>query len=1053
MARYALLFFLIALLLLGVAVGALFSPAGTRLLVRQAESLLDPALSIEGVSGSLLQEVCAERLEYRHERAVVAARNLCVDVNLWASLDFLEVSLKSLRADAVEVRTLPAPAEAEPGGAPSLPLAIGVERIGIGELAIDTVTLSDLRSSLALANSDLVSDSRFLFDGDRVRLLTAGPWRAFRAELSALGGVAAITVDLLQEALPYRIRVDGDQVDVSRYAGRALVLGGVRVAGEGDLAGYRLEAAATVSDPLASGRLALTGSGDWNGLRLDRLEATGVRSEGLPLVVQNLSGRADLDWRPAFRLRLEAVQSDGDYDGRRLSVRLGELVTDGSALTISDGELRPFAPGSVSEALRSIRVAGQLTGDRHLDLGLEALAVPLELVDERLTGDLDARLTISGPLDDPGLDGDYELSDLEFGGVQITRLGGTLNGTRESGALTLALSSEQAEADSSLRWRQRPEGIRIDVDRAGARLAATPVGALGIELTDPLAVDLVGGGVTTSPACLRITSELPGAQPAAICGSATYPDGPASLTLEPWPLPEADLLNGKVRLTGGVAGTLLLESFAPLIGEAALSLEGLAAHQDGQESLNLGAVDVRLSAADGELRIALDSPADQDLRLSGALESTLASPLPDTPLAGRVAVALDGIWAAESLLPMDLVYELDGVRGLMTLHGEIAGTLGSPSLGGTLELEDVGFRVLALNMPVEGVGLEAKLENADRLAFTSQGSAGGGSLAVSGVLEGLEAGGLRLASELTLTGARVVDLPDYSALVDGAIVLTMTGETLGLTGDIKVPSAAVRIADLPATAVSVSADEVIVGAETPSQQVRTTDLRLSLGDDVVLDAFGLETKLSGSLRYRETPGRLPEVTGGIALKGGDFEAYGQILKVERGQLTFTGPMDDPLVDVLAVRTVSYEGRDYRISLHISGSAQNLKTAVLSTPSLPEDDALALLITGRTFSQATSSEQTDVYGAALSLGLMGASGITRSLAAGIGVEEIILDKDTEGNVEVGAALRLNQDLYLRYTYGVFSRLGGVLLRYHLSDRISVQAKTGDAHSIEIRYGVD
>ena len=57
------------------------------------------------------------------------------------------------------------------------------------------------------------------------------------------------------------------------------------------------------------------------------------------------------------------------------------------------------------------------------------------------------------------------------------------------------------------------------------------------------------------------------------------------------------------------------------------------------------------------------------------------------------------------------------------------------------------------------------------------------------------------------------------------------------------------------------------------------------------------------------------------------------------------------------------------------------------------------------------------------------------------------------MEVGAAVRLRRDFYLRYTYGVFSRIGGILLRYRINKRISVQAVTGDAHSIEVRYGVD
>ena len=191
----------------------------------------------------------------------------------------------------------------------------------------------------------------------------------------------------------------------------------------------------------------------------------------------------------------------------------------------------------------------------------------------------------------------------------------------------------------------------------------------------------------------------------------------------------------------------------------------------------------------------------------------------------------------------------------------------------------------------------------------------------------------------------------------------------------------------------------------------------------------------------------------ISLREAKFEAYGQELTVERGQLTFSGPIDDPAVDVVATRIINYENRDYRISLVITGSAKDLQTEVRSQPTLPEDDALALLITGRTFSQISSNEQSNVYGAALSMGLLSATGVTQNLADTLNLEEIIVDQDSEGNMEVGAAMRLNRNLYLRYTYGVFSRLGGVLLRYRLNNRISVQAKTGDAHSIEIRYGVD
>jgi translocation and assembly module TamB len=211
--------------------------------------------------------------------------------------------------------------------------------------------------------------------------------------------------------------------------------------------------------------------------------------------------------------------------------------------------------------------------------------------------------------------------------------------------------------------------------------------------------------------------------------------------------------------------------------------------------------------------------------------------------------------------------------------------------------------------------------------------------------------------------------------------------------------------------------------------------------------------LIGSLTLTETPGRLPDLRGKVTLRDGVFEAYGQKLKVERGELTFIGPVDDPVISLTASKVVERPSGDVTVSIVLTGTAKAIETEIRADPAMPEGDALALLLTGRTLSEMTSGEQTNVYGAAIALGLYGASGVTRSLAATMGLEEIIVGQDEQGAWEVGAAVRLQQNLYLRYTYGVFSRLGGVLLRYRLTDRVSVQAKAGDTQSIEIRYGVD
>jgi translocation and assembly module TamB len=438
------------------------------------------------------------------------------------------------------------------------------------------------------------------------------------------------------------------------------------------------------------------------------------------------------------------------------------------------------------------------------------------------------------------------------------------------------------------------------------------------------------------------------------------------------------------------------------------------------------------------------------------MTSKLLEPLLESPIVGKLSLELDGLWVAESLLPMDLAYELDDIRGVMLVGADVRGTLSAPLIDGTLSLQDAGWRILALNAGFDAFNLDAELQKSQKtqqLTFSGGGRVGDGSLSLSGELTASDEQA-QLTSRFVLDQAQVVALPDYSAVLDGRVDLTMSTESLQLDGALEISEATIRIAELPETAIAVSEDEVVTGAPvTGRQQIRSTDLTVTLGESVMFDAFGLSARLSGNIRLRESPGRLQEVSGVISLHEGLFEAYGQSLTVERGRLTFSGPLDDPAVDVVAVRVVEYQGRDYRISLNITGTAQHLTTVVRSVPTLPEDDALALLITGQTFSQISSTEQTNVYGAALSLGLLGATGITQSMASSLGLEEIILDSDRDGNLEVGAAVRLNKDIYLRYTYGVFSRLGGVLLRYRLNRRFSVQARSGDAHSIEIRYGVD
>jgi len=1048
-------FLLLVLLAVVLAVGVLGSRAGSSFLVRWVEQQLDGGLAVTGLDGSLLTSLCAERVSFEQPGVRVVVEGVCVAPNLWSSIDFLHVSLQSLEAKSVLVETTPVAQELTAERSLHLPVGIDVESFQVGTLTVNGFRIDDLDGALDIRDTDLSSASSFSVQGRRVALRTRGPWDALRAEADALGVHTVVVADVQAEDLPFRLTADTPAFDLAPYIDRPVNLSDVRISGSGNLAGYRFDVDGKVSDPAASGHAHGTGRGDWSGLTITALRLADVTLADVPLSVAEVTGRAQLDWSGAFSLVAEGVQARGELSDRPVRAEARTLHVDAQGVGIEQATVQVFDGATAG----SVHVDGHVGGEGVVDLSVHAEQVPLAVLDASIGGTGKLELRVTGEAVRPSLSGSVELTALNFAGQEIEHLSARVEGFLDSASLTLTAHHADADLQSRLAYRQDADGVvAVDVQALEVRLVRLPAGA---RLLGSSRVTIRGGDVSVPETCVQLyptDTELENRLTAArLCFAADYPQGGLTLNLEPWTLPELPMPAGGVTVRGTATASATIAAFQPLSGQASVQLVDLVADHEGGDRLVLGRVDAAVTAHDDVLQAVLRTPpgADQELLLDGSLSTTLTTPIADSTLSGTLELSLDGIWAARSLLPMDVTYELGDMQGVMGVQADIGGTVAEPLVNGELTLSDVGALVLALNARFSNFGAKARLVGSQTIAFESSGSVGSGALAITGELVGLDTPNPRLATRFRLDKAQVVDLPDYTALVSGEVNLGMGSDDLSLKGDLTLNRADIAIADLPDTAVSPSADEVLVGedAVASTQQIRTTDVNLTLGKDVRLEAFGLTGRLTGSLRLEEAPRRLQSVTGTIALREAEFEAYGQVLKVERGRLTFTGPIDNPTVDVQASKVVTYEERDYKISLLISGTAKELVTTIVSQPSLAEDDALALLLTGRTISQISTQERSNVSGAALSMGLLNAIGVTQNIADRLNLEEIIVDQDDAGNMEFGAAVRLNRDVYLRYTYGVFSRLGGVLLRYRLSNRVSVQAKTGDSHSIEIRYGVD
>ncbi|MEM7282636.1 MAG: translocation/assembly module TamB domain-containing protein, partial [Pseudomonadota bacterium] len=130
-------------------------------------------------------------------------------------------------------------------------------------------------------------------------------------------------------------------------------------------------------------------------------------------------------------------------------------------------------------------------------------------------------------------------------------------------------------------------------------------------------------------------------------------------------------------------------------------------------------------------------------------------------------------------------------------------------------------------------------------------------------------------------------------------------------------------------------------------------------------------------------------------------------------------------------------------------ASRPQSSLFSDPSMLEADTLAFLITGRPIDQAGSQEGGQIVSAALALGV--SNNIATQVQTALGLDQLTLTGTGEDG-QVLAGKQLGRRLYLQYAFGIFDKIGSVLLRYQLTDRLTFESESGAEQSLDLIYSV-
>ncbi|PKH80199.1 hypothetical protein CXF97_14780 [Pseudomonas sp. Choline-02u-1] len=418
-------------------------------------------------------------------------------------------------------------------------------------------------------------------------------------------------------------------------------------------------------------------------------------------------------------------------------------------------------------------------------------------------------------------------------------------------------------------------------------------------------------------------------------------------------------------------------------------------------------------------------------------------PLPkNKPLSGSFRLSGLDLSVARPFVPM-----VEKLTGRLNGSGTLSGGLLAPLVNGTVQLSD--GEVSGAELPIELQNLQLTAAIAGESVRLDGGWKSGKT--GQGRLDGNVAWGQALVVDLALKGTQLpVSVEPYAKLeMAPDLKISMAGDELKVAGKVLVPKGEITVRELPPSTVKVSEDTIIVGAQTEEGKppiAMKMDIDVIVGQDKLSFAgFGLTANLQGQVHIGDNM----DTRGELWLNDGRYRAYGQRLTVRRARLLFAGPIDQPYLDIEAIRQTD----DVIAGIRLSGSAEQPTTQIFSEPAMSQEQALSYLVLGRPLS--TSGEDNNMLAqAALGLGLMGSAGVTSGLAKDLGIEDFQLDTQGSGNdTSVVASGNISEKLSLRYGVGVFEPASTIALRYKLSKKVYVEAASGVASSLDIFYKRD
>lgn len=388
----------------------------------------------------------------------------------------------------------------------------------------------------------------------------------------------------------------------------------------------------------------------------------------------------------------------------------------------------------------------------------------------------------------------------------------------------------------------------------------------------------------------------------------------------------------------------------------------------------------------------------------------------------------------------------------------VGGSLASPDFSGRVTVSGASVADPLTTMRLDAIDVALQLSgDSVRIERASATIRGGGRLSATGSV-GLT-GGLPVDVRVTAARARVTDgrivTADLGAslAVTGSMTngLTVTGRVDVVRAEITVPEGGggapapieVRHKNTPAdvNATLRRIDKAAGGNRAKSGGGLTVglDVAVNAPRQLFVRGRGIDAELGGQLTVRGTLADVQPV-GSFTLIRGRVLVIGQRINLTQGTVTLQGDLN-PYLSLSATTT----SESISVTATVEGYADNPSIVLSSSPELPQDEILARFLFKRSISDLSAVQIAQLAEAVTQLAGGGnGNGILDRLRAGVGLDDLDVNTDAEGNAAVTAGRYITERVYLGVTAGEGGR-SGVSVNLDITDDVKVRAEATQEQS--------